>query len=132
MRSRNWIIGITGLSALLVLGMVIYRTAFGKSVGLGEMVTLGAIMMLFMSTVTWGTKADQDHVREDEELGRKITEQSSKLGYFLLTFFILIAVAIDHWMHEEPSLLLLSLLGLSMVILPFLEWIQMRKYRLSE
>lgn len=52
MRSRHWTIGITGLSALLVLGMVIYRTAFGKSVGIGETVTLGAIMMLFMSTVT--------------------------------------------------------------------------------
>lgn len=77
----------------------------------------------FLSALTWGTKEDRDGVREDEELGRRITEQSSKVGYFILTLFILVAVGIDQWVHEKPSLLLLSLLGLSIVTLPFIEWV---------
>ncbi|MFC9710105.1 hypothetical protein ACFTRD_18335 [Paenibacillus sp. NPDC056933] len=132
MKTRSWKIAITGLGAFIILATVIFRTATGKSIGFNEIVTLGAVMMLFMSAMTWGTKEDKDGIREDEELGRRITEQSSRLGYFLLTFFILVAVGIDQWIHEEPSLLLLSLLGVSMITLPLIEWIQVRKYRTWE
>ncbi|MEO2207059.1 hypothetical protein ABGV42_25415 [Paenibacillus pabuli] len=132
MKIKHWKTAITGVAAFIVLTTVIYRTATGKDIGFNDIASLGAVTLLFLSALTWGTKEDQDGVREDEELGRRITEQSSKVGYFLLTLFILVAVGIDQWAHEEPSLLLLSLLGLSMVTLPFIEWVHMRKYRAAE
>ncbi|MFK0523346.1 hypothetical protein ACINKY_14140 [Paenibacillus illinoisensis] len=132
MKMKHWKMTLTGAAAFIVLATVIYRTATGKDIGLNDIASLGAVTILFLSALTWGTKEDRDGVREDEELGRRITEQSSKVGYFILTLFILVAVGIDQWVHEKPSLLLLLLLGLSMVTLPFIEWVHMRRYRTTE
>ena len=66
---------------------------------------------------------------QEEELGQRITEKSSKISYFILTFFILGAVAADQLINDTINIFLLVLLGLAMITLPFIEFLVARRYR---
>ena len=118
-----------GLATLLVVGFTIYKITVGKDVGLNEVMTISILLMMFLSTLTWGTKEGKDGILQDEELGQKITEKSSKIGYYLLTLFILVAVAADNFINGTINIFLLLLLGLSMITLPLIEFFVAKKYQ---
>ena len=120
---------IFGLATLLVVGFTIYKITVGKDVGFNEVITIGVLLMMFLSTLTWGTKEEKDGILQDEELGQKITEKSSKIGYYLLTLFILGAVAADNFVNETINIFLLLLLGLSMITLPLIEFFVAKRYQ---
>ncbi|UPO89933.1 hypothetical protein [Niallia sp. Man26] len=120
---------IFGLASIVVVGFTIYKISIGKETGLNEVITIGALLIGFFSTMTWGTKEEKDGILQDEELGQRITEKSSKISYFLLTLFIFAAVFIDNILNETLNILLLLLLGLSMITLPFIEYLYSRKYQ---
>lgn len=86
---------IFGLALLVVIGFTLYRFSAGHEVGFNEVIAIAAILMGLLSTLTWGTKEEQDGILQEEELGQRITEKSSKISYFVLTFFIFIALAAD-------------------------------------
>lgn len=120
---------IFGLGALIVIGFTIYKISTGKDVGFNEILSIACLVMIFLTNITWGTKEEKDGILQEEELGKRITEKSSKAGYFLLTFFILIAAVADQLIHGTTSIFLLLLLGLAMITLPFIEFIIARKYQ---
>ncbi|MGN7941003.1 hypothetical protein [Virgibacillus sp. 6R] len=120
---------IFGIATLIVVGFTIYKVISGKDVGFNEVITIGALLMMFFSTITWGTKEEKDGILQEEELGQKITEKSSKVSYFLLTFFIFGAVVADKFINETINVFLLLLLGLSMITLPFIEFLVAKKYQ---
>ncbi|WP_235440469.1 hypothetical protein [Paenibacillus sp. DMB20] len=80
---------IFGLGALIVIGFTIYKISAGKDVGFNEIITIACLVMIFLTSITWGSKEEKDGILPGEELGQRITEKSSKVGYFLLTFFYL-------------------------------------------
>ena len=118
-----------GLATLLVIGFTIYKITVGKDVGFNEVMVISVLLMMFLSTLTWGTKEGKDGILQDEELGQKITEKSSKIGYYLLTLFILVAVAADNFINETINIFLLLLLGLSMITLPLIEFFVAKRYQ---
>ncbi|MED2978644.1 hypothetical protein P4284_18310 [Bacillus swezeyi] len=120
---------ISGIAALIVIGFTIYKIIVGKDVGFNEVMSMGALLMIFFSANTWGTKEEQDGILQEEELGQRITEKSSKVSYFLLTFFIFGAVVADQFINETINIFLLLLLGLSMITLPFIEFLVAKKYQ---
>ncbi|MEC1261717.1 hypothetical protein P9D34_14875 [Bacillus swezeyi] len=120
---------ISGIAALIVVGFTIYKIIVGKDVGFNEVMSMGALLMIFFSANTWGTKEEQDGILQEEELGQRITEKSSKVSYFLLTFFIFGAVVADQFINETINIFLLLLLGLSMITLPFIEFLVAKKYQ---
>ncbi|WP_307893780.1 hypothetical protein [Bacillus swezeyi] len=120
---------ISGIAALIVVGFTIYKIIVGKDVGFNEVMSMGALLMIFFSAITWGTKEEQDGILQEEELGQRITEKSSKVSYFLLTFFIFGAVVADQFINETINIFLLLLLGLSMITLPFIEFLVAKKYQ---
>ncbi|KAA6453477.1 hypothetical protein [Bacillus swezeyi] len=120
---------ISGIAALIVIGFTIYKIIVGKDVGFNEVMSMGALLMIFFSAITWGTKEEQDGILQEEELGQRITEKSSKVGYFLLTFFIFGAVVADQFINGTMNIFLLLLLGLSMITLPFIEFLVAKKYQ---
>lgn len=79
-------------ATLIVVGFTIYKIIVGKDVGFNEVIAIGALLMTFFSTITWGTKEEKDGILQEEELGQRITEKSAKVSYFLLTLFIFGAV----------------------------------------
>jgi hypothetical protein len=119
---------IFGTVTLIIIGFTIYRITMGKDVGFNEIVSIAIALSMFFSTITWGTKKDKDGIFQDEELGRMITEKSSKISYFVLTALILVATFADELINGTVNLFLLVLLGLSIVILPFVEFLVARKY----
>ncbi len=120
---------IIGIATLIVVGFTIYKVISGKDVGFNEVITIGALLMMFFSTITWGTKEEKDGILQEEELGQKITEKSSKVSYFLLTLFIFGAVVADKFINETINVFLLLLLGLSLITLPIIEFLVAKKYQ---
>lgn len=120
---------IFGVATIIVIGFTIYKIVTGKEVGFNEVVTIGGLLMVFFSTVTWGSKNGKDGIMPEEELGRSIVEKSSKISYYILTFFILIAVGADQIVHGSINVFLLRVMGLAMVISPVVEFLVARKYQ---
>lgn len=120
---------IIGAAALIVIGYSIFKVVTGREVGFQEVVAIASLVMMFFSAITWGNKEEKDGILIEEELGQRITEKSSKISYFILIFFILIAVAADGMVNGTVNVFLLAILGLAMVLLPSVEFLVARKYQ---
>ncbi|KGA96721.1 hypothetical protein AJ85_00945 [Alkalihalobacillus alcalophilus ATCC 27647 = CGMCC 1.3604] len=120
---------IIGLAILAVLGFTIYKILTDKEVGFNEIITFSILFAMFFSTITWGGEKEKDGILQKEELGKKITEQSSKISYLILVVLILIAVYVDHLISDTYNIFLLGILGVAMVLLPLVEFLVSRKYQ---
>lgn len=129
MKTRKINAMLIGIAALIVIDYSIFKISNGKEMGFNEVGTIGVLLMMFFSTITWGDKIDQDGILQEEELGQRITEKSSKISYFLLLFFIVVAVAADKLINGTINAFLLGLLGLAMIILPIVEYVVAKKYQ---
>lgn len=118
-----------GAATLVIISYTIYKIIVGKEVGFNEIITISSLLMIFLSTITWGSKEDQDGILQEEELGQKITEESSKISYYILLLLILTAVIADKFINGTTNIFLLILLGLAMVILPLVEYFIAKKYQ---
>ncbi|HEY4566124.1 hypothetical protein GOP80_08735 [Planococcaceae bacterium Storch 2/2-2] len=120
---------IIGTAILIVIGYTIFKIITGREVGFQEVIVMGTLLMMFFSAITWGNKEEKDGIFIDEELGQRITEKSSKISYFILVSFILVAVAADELVNGTINIFLLATLGLAMIILPFVEFLVAKKYQ---
>lgn len=120
---------IIGIATLIVIGYSIFKIISGREVGFQEVMVIGTLLMMFFSAITWGNKEEKDGILIDEELGQRITEKSSKISYFILVFFILVAVAADELVNGTINVFLLAILGLAMIILPLVEFLVAKKYQ---
>ena len=120
---------IFGIATIIVIGYSIFKVMTGKEFGFNEIMTIAICLMMFFSAITWGNKEEKDGVYQKDELGQRITEKSSKISYFILISLILIAVFVDELVNGTVNLFLLIILGLSMVILPLVEFITAKKYQ---
>ena len=128
MKSRMFGGLIFGTTTLIIIGFTIYSIIIGKDVGFNEIVSIAIVLSMFFSSITWGTKEDKDGIFQDEELGKMITEKSSKISYFVLTTLILVAVFTDELINGTVNIFLLVLLALSVVTLPFVEFLVAKRY----
>lgn len=128
MNTRKMISILCGIATLIVISFTIYKLMIGKMVGFNEIITIGALLVMFFSAMTWGTKEEKDGIMQDEELGQMITEKSAKIGYFILTIFIFGAIIADKFINGTNNIFLLLLLGLSMITLPVIEFVVAKKY----
>lgn len=129
MKTRKIGAFIIGAAALIVIGYSIFKIMTGQEVGFQEVIVIGTLAMMFFTAITWGNKKENDGIFMDEELGQRITEKSSKISYFVLVFFILVAVAADELVHGTINVFLLAVLGLAMVLLPLVEFLVAKKYQ---
>ncbi|EGQ26400.1 hypothetical protein ABZ756_10540 [Mammaliicoccus sciuri] len=129
MKTRKLGAIIIGTATLIVVGYSIFKFITEREFGFNEVITIGALLMMFFSAITWGNKEEKDGILPEEELGQMIMEKSSKVSYFVLVFFILIAVAADKMVNGTVNIFLLGILGLAMVILPFVEFLIAKKYQ---
>lgn len=129
MKSRKLGAIIFGTATLIVICYSIFKIITGKEVGFNEVLAIGSILMMFFSTITWGNKEEKDGILIEEELGQRIKERSSKISYFILLFFILVAVVAEELINGTINIFLLVILGLAMIILPFVEFLVAKKYQ---
>lgn len=120
---------IFGTATSIVIGFSVFKVFIGKEVGFNEIMVIGTLLMMFFSTITWGNKEEKDGILQEEELGQRITEKSSKISYFILLFLILAAVSADKFVIGTINIFLLGILGLAMVTLPFVEFLVAKKYQ---
>lgn len=120
---------IFGIATIVVIGYSIFKVMTGKEFGFNEITTIAILLMMFFSAITWGNKEEKDGVYPKDELGQRITEKSSKISYFILVGLILIAVFFDELVNGTVNIFLLIILGLSMIILPLVEFIVSKEYQ---
>lgn len=120
---------IIGTATLIVTVYSIFKIMTGREVGFQEVIVIGTLLMMFLSAITWGNKEEKDGILIDEELGQRIIEKSSKISYFILVFFILVAVAADKLVNGTINVFLLVILGLAMIILPLVEFLVAKRYQ---
>ncbi|MBB4825263.1 peptidoglycan/LPS O-acetylase OafA/YrhL [Sporosarcina luteola] len=120
---------LIGVAILIVVGYSIFKIISGREVGFQEVIVIGTLLMMFFSALTWGTKEQKDGILQEEELGQRIIEKSSKISYFILLFFILAAVAADQFINHTVNIFLLAVLGLAIILLPFVEFVVAKKYQ---
>ena len=129
MKSRKLGGIIIGTATLIVIGYTIFKIITGKEVGYNEVMTIGILLMAFFSAITWGNKEEKDGILPEEELGQRITEKASKISYFILVFLILIAVFVDELVNGTINVFLLGILALSMILLPFVEYLYSLRFK---
>lgn len=129
MKSRKIGAIIIGSAILIVIGYSIFKITAGKEVGFQEVIVIGTLLMMFFSAITWGNKEEKDGILPEEELGQRIMEKASKISYFILVFFILIAVVADELVNGTINVFLLGILGLAMIILPLVEYLYSLKFK---
>lgn len=120
---------IFGILLLTAIGYTINQFLDGKNVGFTEIYIIALLAGALLSALTWGSKKNQDGILQNEELGQSITEKSSKISYYILTLLIIIAMVIDHLVNGITNIVLVSLLGLAVVLLPFVEYLVARRYQ---
>lgn len=117
------------IASWAVILLAIYKISTGQEVGVNEVIAISSLWMTYFTTITWQTRRSEEGTQLEEELDPNPAAQSYKISYFLLTFFILVAVAMDMLMHHTTNRLLLALLGLSMILLPLIEFIYARRHQ---
>lgn len=119
---------IFGCASLIAIGYTIYKYSQGNGIGFNEIIPICMLVMMFLSGLTWGKKPEDDGILQEEELGQKITEKSSKIGYLILTVLIIFVIGIERAITGASSIYLIVVLGLAMITLPIVEFIVSRKY----
>ena len=119
---------VFGGGTLVMIAVAIVHAMTGNGNAGRDVLSVGILLSLYLTTTTWGTKGRADGIVREEELGKKITEESSKVSYRILTLFIFLALLADVQLHEEANLFLLLLLATSFVVLPLTQWLYIRKY----
>lgn len=119
---------IFGIATFIAIGYTIMKYVQGGEIGFNEISVIAILVMIFLSSVTWG-KSQEDGITPEEELGQKITDKSSKISYYALTLFILVIIGAEQIITGTTNVSMLIILGLAMVTLPFVEFLVARKYQ---
>lgn len=119
---------IFGCASLIAIGYAVNKYSQGDDIGFNEIFPICLLIMMFLSGLTWGKKPEDDGILQEEELGQKITEKSSKIGYLILTVLILLVTGIERAITGVNSIYLIVVLGLAMITLPLVEFFVSRKY----
>lgn len=123
------ILGWIGITVVLItIGFTLRQMANGQEIGFSEISSIGIALSLFFTGVTWGRKGE-DGIREDEELGKRISEKSGMLGYYVLLVLLFLFVVGEKLLYGLQSPSLLVLLAIGLFLHPMLEFFQVRKYR---
>lgn len=125
-RMLGW---ITGAAAVFVTCCTLYKIFSGQPTGFNEIIAIGSTLMLFFTAVTWGRKGEDDGIRQDEELGKRISEKSGMIGYYILLALLFISCVGEQWLYGIQSPFLLILLVVGLFLHPMIEFVQVRKYR---
>ena len=128
MTRRNIGAIILGIATFIAIGYTIMKYVQGGEIGFNEISVIAILVMIFLSSVTWG-KSQEDGITPEEELGQKITDKSSKISYYALTLFILVIIGAEQIITGTTNVSMLIILGLAMVTLPFVEFLVARKYQ---
>lgn len=76
---------IFGVATLIVIGFTIYKLTAGEKVGFNEIISISLFLMMYFSTITWGTKESKDGIMQEEELMKKV--RLLAITFFLCSFF---------------------------------------------
>jgi len=126
---RKHVISIFGIATLIVLAYIIYKIFAGVDIEFLEIMAMGVFSMIFLYASTWGNKKEKNGIFQDEELGQRIVEKSSKVSYTILYFVILATVLADKIVNEASNVFLLFVLVFATVIFPLFQYLIAKRYQ---
>ncbi|WP_312654624.1 hypothetical protein [Proteiniclasticum sp.] len=129
MIKRRNLMRVFGVATLVLIANIIYKIALGKTIEMYDVLAMGTFVMMFVATITWGDKEEKKGLYQEDELGQKIIEKSSKISYTILLFIIMLAVFADKIVNGTVNLFLLLVLGFAMITYPLVEYFIAKKYK---
>jgi len=126
---KKYAVSVFGLVLLILLINLIYKLFAGRAIDMFEIMAIGVISMFLLFAITWGNRQDKDGIFQDEELGKRIIEQSSKISYIILYFLILAAVLADKIVNQTSNAFLVFVLIAAMIVFPITQYLISRKYQ---
>ena len=118
-----------GFTALVIIGYIIFMYIDGQAIGFNEVIVASGVIMMFLSSLTWGNEHEDDGILPEEELGQKIIEKSAKISYYVLMVCIIVIIGVEQMLTGTTSIYMLIVLALAMLTMPFVELIVSKKYQ---
>ncbi|HLU23614.1 hypothetical protein [Lederbergia graminis] len=122
-------IAVFGVATLVMLANILYKMFAEKEVDFYEMIALGVFSTFLLQAITWGTRKENNGILQDEELGQKIVEQSSKISYTVVYFLLLAAILTDKLVNGTSNIFLLATFILAMITFPIVQFMVSRRYQ---
>lgn len=120
-----------GLASFALLGNIIYRLVIGLDIGFFEVIFTSMLIIIFLFTLTWGSREKKDGILPTEELGEKIESKSNGLSYHILVFLLLLGLIIDRIITGSPNMTLIIILAISLILPAILAYVIAQTYQIT-
>lgn len=128
-RTKLIMLTLSMLVFCAIFGFTIYQWVSFQQLDGGSIFFLFVSLSFFLNILTWGK---HDGSGENDKLDKHIETQSAKIGYFIVMIVSGLILFISEGtgdLNEIENIPLLSVVGLTLVILPFTEFVYSRKYK---
>lgn len=117
------------LVSLIVLTVgVVTSMVVENYVNFFSIVQLALLLIMFFSYFTWSQSGTDEKLVPNDELGKKVTMESSLTSYKILTILIFLFICFDKLKNGEPNIDLIIIFALALVILPVIEFFKAKSY----
>ncbi len=116
------------ISFVVVISALIASMIIEKNITFFSIIQLALLLIVFFSYFTWSKSGKDEKLIPDDELGKKVTTESSLISYKILTILIFLFICFDKFMNGDPQIELIILFALSLIILPIIEFFKARSY----
>jgi len=116
------------ISFIVLTGGVITSMVIENYINFFSIVQLALLLIMFFSYFTWSQSGKDEKLIPNDELGKKVTLESSSISYKILTILIFLFICFDKFKNGEPNIDLIIIFALALVILPIIEFFKAKSY----
>lgn len=129
MRIRVLKIGVTSFALTIVVAYIGVKIMKAQAINLTDVATVGVLIGLLFSSMTWQEKDEEGGIQQNEKIGRRIQGQSTKISYYILLVVILGAAVIEQVTYHMVHPTTLMIMGMSLILVPVVDFIMVRKHQ---
>ncbi|WP_010095206.1 hypothetical protein [Ornithinibacillus scapharcae] len=130
MDKTNKVLAIISFAVFLaVAGFTVYKWIEFNEINGGSILCSFILLAYFINLINWG---HHDGGGKKDELDKHIETQSAKIGYFILLTLSALILFVSEGasnLNDIQNLPLLTVVGLAFVILPVIEFIMKKRYK---
>ncbi|MTD29851.1 hypothetical protein [Planomicrobium sp. YIM 101495] len=131
MNSRKVFAALLGIGSLALLGNLAYRFSLGLEVGFVEILFAIFFLLVFLFTITWGSKKKKDGILPAEELGKQIQNTSYNASYAVILGVMFLGLVIDRIATGTVNVTLLIVFVAALVIPALMTYVIAQTYQIT-
>lgn len=116
------------ISFVILTSGVITSMVIENYINFFSIVQLALLLIMFFSYFTWSQSGKDEKLIPNDELGKKVTMESSLVSYKILTILIFLFICFDKLINEKSNIELIIIFALALIILPIIEFFKAKSY----